>query len=170
MSDRKLANLLKRTIDRATKVQRWPATITAESSRKGFTTVKYSNGITQDVMNLRLASAVGLKVTVGYDPISPGVLQILGIRETLSIPGLLGNWAYWIANHHKNHEFPGPDTVWIQGEQFLPNSAIPISSWVVRVYFSTFRGSGKWVGTGYQDVDLSDYQTVPVPLTGAIWV
>lgn len=153
-SDRFLQELRK-AVQRVTRIRAVPAIVVGEGTRPGMTIVKYSNGQTQEVLNYRIASAADLRVRVGVDPLVPGVPQILGLRfnPRQFAPGQL--WNMWVASHHKNHEFPGPDTVYVQGAQFVPLNLVPSGGMKVKVYGSVLRMGATWARMVYEEVDLT---------------
>jgi hypothetical protein len=170
-SIKKLSLKIQETITRSSRVKMWPATITGDGSKTGYSKVKFTNGMEMDVLNLRMSSVNGLKVRVGYDPIMPELLQVLGLREEINVGGGGGgNWNYHIPNHHGNHEYPGPDTVWMQGKQFLPLAVMPKSGLTVRVYGTTVKTSTGWSQIAYQDLDLTDHYAETDYLRDTIYV
>lgn len=165
MGDIKLRKAIREAIRRATKPRVWPATLVGAGSRTGYSRVKFSNGYEMEVLNLRLANISGLKVRVGYDPIAPGDLQVLGIRESFSFLGTVNNIVQWIVDHHQNHEYPAHDTVWIRDAQFLPLLALPSSGFIVKIYGGVATSTSGYVYIKDQTIDLSVHK----PAVGACW-
>ena len=162
-----LSSMAKKAILRTTAIRMWPATIVTSGSRTGFTRVKFSNGFEMDVLNYRIASIPNLKISVGYDPMMPGELQVLGIRESLRYLGENSAYTYFLVDHHKNHEYPNHDVVWVQGAQFIPNNVLPKGdSLEIQVYGSVMRTTNDWVAVRSATLDL----TTNVPATGARYV
>lgn len=166
MGDLKLRKAIRDAIQRATKPRVWPATLVGAGTRTGYSHVKFSNGLEMEVLNLRLANIANLKVRVGYDPIAPGELQVLGIREQMSFVGAVNDIVQWVVDHHQNHEFPNHDTVWVRDAQFLPLLALPTGSgFGVKIYGGAITGQTGYIWISDQTIDLAAYQ----PATGALW-
>lgn len=162
----KIAKQLRGLIKRQTEIKAWPATIVSAGSRPAYSVVKFSNGLELETLNYRMSSVAGLKIRVGYDPLMPGVLQVLGTRESVKIIGAANSYNFWILDHHENHEFPGHDTVWIQGAQFLPLAVLGGSGLTVKVYGVILERGGDLVAVDTTTLDL----TSNVPASGARWV
>jgi hypothetical protein len=146
---------LRRAIERRTKIKTFPATIVSSGKRVPFAKVKFSNGSEMEVINLRMSNVAGLKVRIGYDPTMPGVLQVLGIREIIGTEGVGGSWKYWLPDHHRNHEYPGHDTVWVDAAQIMPLNVLPLGGFTLRVYGAAVRGNGTWAFAQAQEVNLT---------------
>lgn len=161
----KFKQQLETAVKRVTKVDAWPATVVRAGTAPARSVVKFTNGLELEVLNYRFSSVADLKVNVGYDPLLPGVLQVLGIRESINLIGQASSWSFWLPEHHANHEFPNPDTVWVHGAQFVPLNVVPVSGLTVRIYGSVLRGDGEWVAFQTETLDLTSHQ----PATGALY-
>lgn len=157
---------VQKAVARLTKPKAWPATIVGAGSRTGFTRVRFSNGLETDVLNIKMSSVADLKVRVGYDPLMPGELQVLGMRERISLSGTASRYLYWLVDHHRNHEFPGHDTVWVHGAQFIPLNVAAMGGYTVSIYGSVLRGSGEWFAFTSETHDFSG----SIPTTGARFI
>lgn len=162
----KFRQQLEHAVRKVTKVDAWPATLVGAGSAPARSVVRFTNGLEQEVLNYRFSSVADLKVNVGYDPLLPGVLQVLGIRENINLIGQASSWSFWIPEHHENHEFPNPDTVWVHGAQFVPLNVVPTTGLTVRIYGSVLWGDGTWVGFQTETEDM----TARVPSAGARFV
>lgn len=161
----KFRQQLEQAVKRVTKVDAWPATVVRAGTAPARSVVKFTNGLELEVLNYRFSSVADLKVSVGYDPLLPDVLQVLGIRESINLIGQASSWSFWLPEHHANHEFPNPDTVWVHGAQFVPLNVVPVSGLTVRIYGSVLRGDGEWVAFQTETLDLTSHQ----PATGALY-
>ena len=163
MRNEKLARKFEKKIRKVTASKRYFASIvSASATKRGYTTVKLENGQNMDVVNRRTSNTPG-KVILGYDNNSmPGVLQILGTRETWGdVPSDSG-----FAEHHETHEYPGADTVYVQRDQFIPLLVLPVSEFVVQIYGNVMYSSGTWYKIKNQQLDLAAHK----PTTGALYV
>lgn len=161
----KFKRQLETAVKKVTKVDAWPATVVRAGTAPARSVVKFTNGLELEVLNYRFSSVADLKVSVGYDPLLPDVLQVLGIRESINLIGQASSWSFWLPEHHANHEFPNPDTVWVHGAQFVPLNVVPVSGLTVRIYGSVLRGDGEWVAFQTETLDLTSHQ----PATGALY-
>lgn len=162
----KFKQQLERAVRKVTSVDAWPATIVRAGTIPARSVVKFTNGLELEVLNFRFSSVEDLKVRVGFDPLLPGVLQVLGIRESINLIGQASSWSFWVPEHHENHEFPNPDTVWVHGAQFVPLNVVPVSGLTVRIFGSVLWGDGTWVGFQTETEDM----TARVPSAGARFV
>jgi len=129
--------------------------------------VTLKTGVVLDnVLNVRVPNLSGLEVKIGYDPASsyPGTLQVLGVRDSFyGVPGVgvgvgTGVGPVW---HHKQHEWPSGDTVYVRGEQFLPSMYYPVvSTLTVDIYPNAYRTTTGWkVYSQITNVSLADSVT-----------
>jgi hypothetical protein len=126
----------------------------------GYVVVRDADGNLSTAYNQRVPLWPNLGITVGYDPnLNPTLFQVLGIRDYLT-----KNPAFAIPSHHKTHEWPGQDTVFVHSEQFLPALLFANQGLIVSVfpfYFKKNDGSHGFID--YQTIDLTPY----VPALGA---
>lgn len=132
--------------------------------KTGYIYVRDWNGIVHKVFNnVVRVDVAGLSVKCGYDPYSPGLLRVLGVGNAafsdLNRPPIVGP-------HHEQHEWPGYDTVWVQGQQIMPALVGAIGGMNVAVFAHYSRtSSGTFIQVAYTEVDLTSY----VPASGAAW-
>lgn len=127
---------------------------TGKIAVEGKTSVIYvtlmSGVVLDNVLNVRVPNLLGTAVRIGYDSNSsyPGALQVLGVRDLFSLTGGGGTDVPGTGpvDHHKTHEWPSPDTVYIAGEQFLPSMYYPVAgALTVSIYPGTYRTSTGWM-------------------------
>lgn len=120
-------------------------------------------GVVSEVLNMRVAVRNDLPVLVGFDPAMPDLLQILTIDNTSM--SALSSFAYLVP-HHKSHELGnvdgGDDTVWVQGQQFMPLLGVPQTP--NSMFVDVYSGLYPW-GTGWHwfDETTSPDFTASVP-------
>ena len=140
-----------------------PSKVVKHSSGKVYITLLYS-GRTMVVANKEVSiSKPGLRVWVGPDAdTSGGPLQVLGERAVFSTPVNTG-----VSNHAEDHQWLGPDTVWVHPNQYLPllalkgNTAFSIE---IRGYtLSGWLDPSSFVEVRTQTLDLASH----VPSNGA---
>jgi len=82
--------------------------------------------VLDNVVNTRIPNSFGRSVKIGYDSNDkPGVLQILGYGGTNSMG--LDDSSIGAGAHHTQHQWPGSDTVFVWGEQFMPSLFVPVA-------------------------------------------
>lgn len=154
-------------VGRITKTRYWTGKITAESKYPSYSTIMLDSGTSLDVLNTRVATVVGKKVKLGYDPAMPGVLQVLGFRDPLLTSGVKSFFNLFMPNHHKNHEYPAFDTVYIHGAQFMPLN-VSFSDFEfdiygdlvlaeITVYGEVLRADGQWIAATTDPLDISAF-------------
>lgn len=126
-----------------------------------YATLKTGEVIT--VSNAKVPNRPYMKVWLGNDDYNPSTMQVLSERFVYGKPLTAS-----LPLHGDKHKFPAEDTVWVDGNQFLPLLAIPgATAYSVKLYGSTV----KWVdGAQYVnilpiDLDLSSL----IPTDGAIY-
>lgn len=121
------------------------------------------NGDIIELVNQRVPNVPDRPVLIGYDPLNPNTLQVLGswevYQDDLETYGDVGE-------HHATHEWDGPDTTWIRGEQFRPFLVTPYSGLTVQIFGGLLLGPYGWVTVSEQTMDLSAYQ----PTAGAVYL
>jgi len=97
-------------------------------------------------------------VWVGGTQDAPQLAQVLG--EIPSRPRSLedNKSAYRTAKHHKNHEYPNADTVWVQTRQFMPLRITAIGGFNIEIFPHIVNFSGTMVYVEKQVLDLSEYR------------
>ena len=126
-----------------------------------YATLKTGEVVT--VSNAKVPNRPYMKVWLGNDDYNPSTMQVLSERFVYGKP-LTGS----LPLHGDKHKFPAEDTVWVDGNQFVPLLAMPgATAYSVKIYGSTV----KWIdGTQYvnilpTDIDLSSM----IPTDGAIY-
>ena len=126
-----------------------------------YATLKTGEVIT--VSNAKVPNRPYMKVWLGNDDYNPSTMQVLSERFVYGKPLTAS-----LPLHGDKHKFPAEDTVWVDGNQFLPLLAIPgATAYSVKLYGSTV----KWIdGAQYVnilpiDLDLSSL----IPPDGAIY-
>lgn len=126
---------------------------------EGYVVVRDPDGNLSVAFNQRVPIFPGAPIKVGYDPLQPTLFQVLAFRDYL-----FTTTAPAIPSHHRTHEWPGADTTYIRGEQFLPGLLIANQGMVISIYPLIFRNStGLKTSMPYQTLDLTSY----IPATGA---
>lgn len=141
--------------------------------------VTLMDGNTIQVYNRRTPNILKLPVAVGRDPENmPNVTQVLGAWSVYSSESDGSGLPY----HHKEHEWPNADTVYVRGEQFWPSLYYPVPDLVkVYIYPNCYYIGGAWVQkTTTTTVDLTAsipgtvgkarYSLIVVDKTGAFVV
>jgi hypothetical protein len=115
------------------------------------------NGEVIVVKNTKVPNIPKLPVIIGSMPEST-LLQVLHSREVYeSTP-----YPTVPAHAEKTHQWPGYDTLWIQGEQFLPGLVFLKSALVLTLVEFVYFLNG-WRQLKTQDIDMSPY----IPTFGA---
>lgn len=131
-----------------------------ETSRANYVYARLTDGNIAIVLNKRVSNIDGLAVFLGFTEEEPFVMQVLGEYNAYTIVA-----DTQLPDHATSHRWPYSDTVYIEGEQFLPWLTVPYSGTSVQVYAGmSFTLSGTMF-TPTQDVDLQSY----VPATGAFY-
>lgn len=96
-----------------------------------------------------------LHVRVGRKKSIPNVWQIIAIQDDYDTPAADGEIGY----HHTQHEFPAPDTVWVQRKQIVPLTVLVSdpSNFVVQVYGDVATTPSGLIQINSQTVDLITY-------------
>jgi hypothetical protein len=129
----------------------------------GLVFARLSNGYVVEAINYIAPLIFDLQVIIGQSKSMQGIWQVISVRETYPSPA-----SNFVKYHHEQHEFPGPDTVWVDRKQILPLTILVTdgAAFTVRVF-----GNVAQTATGIQlidtqDIDLSSY----VPTAGAKYV
>ena len=119
----------------------WPVVIgsgtgllNVETQTKNLIYVTHEiSGVIEQVWNTRLPNKVGLHVTIGEDPQTPGVLQVLRERipnggHNFGMGGTSGgsNPLAEVPAHHETHELYGTDSIKVSGGMIAPLNVLPI--------------------------------------------
>jgi len=128
-----------------------------------------SDGHFREVINRRnVPNRAGLVVFVGVDEYSANRIEVL---FELGSDGSSNNGVTSVdaAVPPHNHSWPGSNTTWVYGEQFLPLLAKPIAGTLtIQIYPGVIRkiGSDGWAYIASQVVDVSG----DVPASDSLWV
>ena len=130
----------------------------------GLVYVTLKSGEVVTVRNAKVPLRPFMAVWVGEDDYNPSAMQVLGERMVFGKP-LAGS----LPLHGDKHQWPGEDTVWVAGNQFVPLLAAPGSTdFAVKLYGATI----KWIdGTKFLNVNPPELDLASlVPTTGALYV
>jgi hypothetical protein len=132
-------------------------------NRAGYVYVRDMNGILMQVYNQHVQGYADQWVLVGYEEPEPKLLQVLSLWDTFADQPALK-----MSAHHLTHEWPGSDTVFVHGEQFLPFlTRLSASGGFILTLFPGFAFVGHaWQYVPNQDINFSSH----VPALGAIAV
>lgn len=166
MSQKSLKDALRKAVARITATKSWPAIIIGEGSHPTRSLVQLSNGVEMEVLNTATMALAGQHVRIGYSPTNPGEMQVLGIIGSASILNRLYLYNYTIGSHHKNHEAPNPDMVYVYGMAFLPDGVMPYRGLSVIVHGEVAWDGSDWKTPARRVVNLSTH----VPGAGCRYV
>ena len=107
-------------------------------NQTGMIYVTLKTGILVVALNTRVPNIFGREVAVGFDPNDlPKILRVLWAREINNLG--FDDVSRGVAYHHKQHEWPYPDTVYVWGEQFLDRLFVPVAGTLtVAIYPGTY--------------------------------
>jgi len=129
---------LQKKIDRAGQYyfDRQPATlgnysrVVAVPNTESMVYVRLENGQVVEVFNNVAPNIPDWKVYVGKDKSQPFLFRVLEVRWVYNVVQTIA----YVLFHHKQHEYPNPDTVWIQRDQFMPLLVLPAGGFTVRLF------------------------------------
>lgn len=130
----------------------------------GLVYVTLKSGEVVTVRNAKVPLRPFMAVWVGEDDYNPSAMQVLGERMVFGKP-LAGS----LPLHGDKHQWPGEDTVWVAGNQFVPLLAAPGSTdFAVKLYGATI----KWIdGTKFLNVNPPELDLASLaPTAGALYV
>lgn len=132
--------------------------------KNGYVYARLQSGQVVEVFNQVAPNIYNWSVYVGKDKSQPGVLKVL---ETRWIHNIREQISY-ILFHHKQHEFPAPDTVWIYRDQFMPLLIFPAGGLSVKLFGDIIYEAGmdNPIRVPDTDIDMTSY----VPSTGARYI
>jgi|GEM_PF-1572999 len=134
-------------------------TVKADTNNNVYVTL--FNGEVFTVQNNRVPNVPRLPVVIGYEAGNKTLLQVLRTRDVFEASTYPD-----IPEHAKaNHEWPGVDTLWVRGEQFIPGLAVPVTGLTVQVFGFVYYLTA-WQVLPTQEIDL----TASLPTTGALFV
>ncbi len=132
--------------------------------KSGMVYARVQSGQVITILNLVAPSIANWPVLIGRDKSQSAVLRVLETRwvhELEDIPA-------YVKFHHEQHQFPGPDTVFVSRDQFLPLLVYPVGGMSVRLYGDMIYGVGMPAPIRVDDVviDMTSY----IPSSGAQYV
>lgn len=166
----KFVKMFNRIIDRRSDqwMERIPAQLgdfsgQVRTSTAGMINVRTTEGQQLVVFNNVAPSEADIWVTIGRSKDQPQLWQVISRREVWDVPGSPG-----VLYHHEQHEFPGPDTVWVNRKQILYLTALvkDAAGFIVQVYGGEIRTGNTHVIVSNQTFTLSSY----VVTAGAVFV
>ena len=131
---------------------------TVLADNNGNVYVTLFNGEVLTVYNGAVPNVARLPIVIGYGGTEK--LRVLRSRDVYPTPPYPD-----VPGHADLHAFPGPDTIPVRGEQFLPGLVVPVSGMTVKVYGFAYQLSDGWHVLPTQTVDL----TSSVPTDGALF-
>lgn len=139
-------------------------TVSTGSGRLVYVTTFEGQVLT--VINRAIPNAPGDVVMVGKREGSSSLEVLYSINNNSSIPTDI-NIAGLVDPHAATHQYPGYDTVFVKGDQFLPGLVLPYTAFTVRAFPWTYakRFSAGYVFSPGSDLDLSEL----VPDSGVRW-
>lgn len=125
---------------------------------------RLENGQIVEVFNNVAPNIYNWKVFVGRDKSQPTLFKVLEVRWVYNIAQTVA----YVLFHHRQHEYPNPDTVWIMRDQFMPLLVLPNGGFNVMLFGDTVYQPGMASPIRVVDtaLDLSAY----VNSTGANYV
>lgn len=127
----------------------------------GYAYARLYSGETIEIFNGRVANIPNLPVLIGIENSMPGILQVLSARDVYAEAGVFN-----LPDHAPNHQWPGHDTVWVEGQQIMPLLVQPSSGFIVQIYEGYLSTPTGFIHVLEQTVDLSASQ----PASGALYV
>jgi hypothetical protein len=121
--------------------------------------VRLPNGQVIKVFNSIAPNIYNWKVYIGRDKSQPGLLKVTEVRWVHNIVETIA----YVVFHHKQHEYPAPDTVWVRRDQFLPLLVLPAGGLHVRLYGDVVYAPGMVAPVrvaNEEDIDLSSHAVV----------
>ncbi len=113
--------------------------------------VRLSNGQVIEVFNNIAPNIYNWKVYIGTDK-SQSIVKVLESRWVYNITQTVA----YVLFHHKQHEYPNPDTVWIMRDQFMPLLVLPAGGFTVKLFGDVIPTSPP-IRVADQVLDLSTY-------------
>ena len=162
----RIINNLRKAVSTSTRRDAFPCLLGNHSgvvdAGNGKVYVRFSNGQVFSVFNNKVQHSYGSLVMVGYEINDPHNLRVLGFWDTYATPSQSG-----VIPHHESHEYPAPDTVWVNPDQIkyllcLPNAD---PSLVITVYGGIVEQGENIIYVRNQTIDMTAY----IPSAGARW-
>jgi len=91
------------------------------------------NGQVIEVFNDIAPNIYNWKVYIGRDKSQPTFTKVLESRWVYNIAQTVA----YVLFHHRQHEYPNPDTVWIMRDQFMPLLVLPAGGFTVKLFGDT---------------------------------
>lgn len=117
--------------------------------------VRLSNGQVIQALNTVAPNIYNWKVFVGRDKSQPWIIKVTEVRWVYNLASTVA----YILFHHKQHEYPSPDTIWIRRDQFTPLLILPAGGLSLRLFGDTIYkyGMSNPIAIPTQDIDTSPY-------------
>jgi hypothetical protein len=164
INNKKLRNLFKSQLEKSGTflIEREPAKLGDFSGTvmipdmESMVYARRINGQVVQVFNNAVPNIPHLDVIIGRDKSQPAIWKVIEARlvnDTSQIPSYVGF-------HHKQHEYPAPDTVFVRRDQFTPLLVLPAGGFTVRLFGDVIYRTGMAEPTRVlnQDIDLTAYQ------------
>jgi len=119
---------------------------------------RLANGQVVEVFNNVAPNIYNWKVSIGRDKSQPSLVKVVEVRWVYNIRETIA----YILFHHKQHEYPNPDTTWISRDNFLPLLVLPKSGFTVRLYGDVIYSSSMPYPVRVLDVDDLDVSSYVV--------
>jgi hypothetical protein len=133
-------------------------------NKEGMVYVRLQSGQVVEALNTVAPSIHNWAVTVGKDKSQPHVFRVLETR--MVHPN--GDTPSYVKFHHEQHEFPGPDTVFVYRDQFMPLLVYPLGGLSLQLFGDIIYSIGMSNPIRVPDtvIDMTSY----VPASGAEYV
>lgn len=133
-------------------------------NKEGMVYVRLQSGQVVEAFNKVAPSIHNWAVTVGRDKSQPHVFRVL--EERMVHPG--GKTPAYIKFHHEQHEFPGPDTVFVYRDQFMPLLVYPLGGLSLQLFGDMIYSIGMSNPIRVPDtvIDMTGY----IPSSGARYI
>lgn len=118
--------------------------------------VRLANGQVIQAFNSVAPNIYNWKVFVGRDKSQPWLVKVIEVRWIYNLADTIA----YVLFHHKQHEYPAPDTVWVRRDQFMPLLVLPAGGFTVNIYGDVIYSFGMDYPIRIADqenVDLSSY-------------
>lgn len=126
--------------------------------------VRLQSGQVVKALNTVAPNIRNWAVYVGRDKSQPHTLRVLEVRWLHNIKDTVN----YVLFHHRQHEYPGPDTVFIYRDQFMPLLVFPNGGLTAKMFGDIIYVEGMSNPLKISDaiIDMTSY----VPASGAVYV
>ena len=98
--------------------------------KNGVVYVRLQNGQVVQALNTIAPAIYNWPVYVGREKFQPHILKVIETRWAFNAQDMPN----YLTFHHTQHEFPGPDTVFVYRDQFMPLLVYPYSGLTVKLF------------------------------------